>query len=138
MAVSVAIAQILEANSDLVTTFGVRMYPDILPFKYTLPALTFTVNNITVDGDKDSDTGWDEMDLTITIHANNRADAETYSGYVRTAMTRVTGSYGSETQITGNHRGESWDYIEDNTKPGDAKMGQGIFLQVINFRLVHK
>jgi len=138
MALSQAIAAILESNTSLVTAMAGRMYPDVLPFKYVLPAIVFTVNNITITETKGSTTGWDDVDLTVTIHAKNRTDAEVYAGYVRTVFTRKTGSYGSLTIITGNHRGERWDYMEDNTQPDKTGHGQGVFLQSLDFRIVTK
>ncbi|MGV7234751.1 MAG: tail completion protein gp17 [Nitrosomonadaceae bacterium] len=138
MALSQAIAAVLEANSDLLAAMGTRIYPDVLPFKYTLPAVTFNVNNITITETKDSTDTWDEADLRVTVHATNRADAETYMGYVRTAITRVDGTYGGLDFHTGNHRGENWDYAEENTQAGTTGMAQGVFLQSMDIRLAWK
>lgn len=138
MALSQAITAILEANSDLNTAVGGRIYPDVLPFKYSLPAVTFTVDNITITETKDSTTLWDEGNLTITVNAINRTDAEVIMGYVRVAITRITGLYGGLTLQTGNHTGERWDYTEDNTQPDTTRHGSGVFLQSMDVRLAWK
>ena len=138
MAISSAIVAILKDNANVLSTFGQRMYPDIIPKNAILPALSYTVNNIQITETKTGTTGWDEIDVTITIYHINRTSCETYAGYVRTAFNRAIGTYGGETILTTNHRGESWDFVDDFTQPGESSMGHGVFAQVLNFRIVSK
>jgi len=138
MALSTAIAAILESNASLVSVMAGRMYPDVLPQKYALPAISFTVDNITVTEHKDGATGWDEAFITIRVFSVTRTDCETYAGYVVDTFTRVTGVFGGETLQTGNHQGESWIFDIDMTQPGDSKMGQGVCIHEINFKIVSK
>ena len=138
MALSTAIAEILESNAGLLNVMVGRMYPDVLPQKYELPAISFTVDNITITDHKDGATGWNEAFITIRVFAVSRAACETYAGFVVDAFTRVTGVFGGETLQTGNHQGESWIFDIDMTQPGDSKMGTGVFIQEINFKIVSK
>ena len=137
MAVSNMITAILESNATIVSTCGVNIYPDVLVEDYTLPAISYTVNNITITETKDTTTSWDEVDVTITAYATSRIAAESLAALVRTTFSRVSGSYGSQTVITGNHRGERWDFQPFEHKPG-TQTGAGIFTQEMDFRIVYK
>jgi len=138
MAISTAITAILEGNASLVAIMGTRIYPDVLPQKYSLPAVSYTVTNIQPQDYKQGTAGWTEVYINVNVFANNRTECEAYAGYVRSALTRVTGAFGGETLQTGNNQGESWSYDLDMTQPGTAKMGQGVYIHELSFKLVMK
>jgi len=138
MPVSSMIKAILVSNANIVNVFGTRIFPDIIPNNKALPAISYTVNNITKEGSKDRETEIINIDATISVFAKTRTDCETYGGYVETIFNRIKGSYGSETVITTIHEGESWDYVEDQTKPGTTNIGFGVFVHTLNFLIKTK
>lgn len=140
MKLSDAIVYILENNASVAGVIGTRVYPDAYPTNLPLPGITFTVDNITITEHKDGYTDWDDVDVTFTLLTKTRTAGELLSGYVRTAISRYSGTVGTTgvTFHTANHRGESWDYDRDSSRWETTDKGRGICITELNFRLAVK
>ena len=137
MNLSYALYQVLHGDSNVESMVGTNIYPDVIKRYSTLPAITYTLNNVNITETKDSTTKWDSVDITITLLAKTRSDAEELAGYVRIAMDRKYGVKGTDTWITSQHKGESWEFIDDQSLMEDsASVGLGKFATIMNFQVV--
>lgn len=131
-----ALYYVLSNDAQVASVVSTRIYPDAIPRYSVLPAITYTVNNVAVTETKDTTTKWDDVDLTISLFTLTRASGELLSNYVREAMDRKYGIKGADVWITANHRGESWDYLDDGTRDESTTKSRGVCVTNINFRVV--
>ena len=123
MALSTDIYTILRANSDVVTTFGTRIYPVIAPENPTYPCIAYTLTSLTPNENKTYAHKWDDCSVTIAVLHTNISDAENYANYVRTAMNRYQGTISSDIIKGVNLTSQSWEAIpitEDGSPTGLA------------------
>ena len=124
---------LLHQNQNVAGQVGTRIFPDILAGGHPLPAITFTVNNISRTQEKDSQQSYDEADITVTVYARKRETAENIAEYCTTAMNRKSQTINNTTVHTTGHTGESWDVWDRGDAPGTEGIGQRVFLQSINY-----
>lgn len=136
MNVGYAIFTVLHGDSDVEGMVSARIYPDVVQRHAALPAITYTLDNVTPTDTKETTTGWDEVFISITAYGLTRASCEELSSYVRIAMDRKYGIKGTDTWITSNYLGESWDYIDDGSRPESDSKRTGIPVTNMNYRFV--
>ena len=136
MNLSRAIYTILHSDADVEGMVGLKIYPDIVKRHSSLPAITYTLDSVTPTETKDSVATWDEVFVSITCFGNTRLQCEELSGYVRVALTRVSGQQGIDLLRTSNYLGENWGYDNDDTRAETGQKGFGVYMTFMNFRIV--
>lgn len=136
MALSTATYTILRLNSDVLTTFGTRIYPGIAPFDVALPYIVYDIGDIQPELTNTDDLKWDRAELSVTIYTDKYSLAETYAGYVRTALHRYVGTQDSESI-------ENIEYISqapdiDPTYQTDSGKGIVVFAREMQFEIVRQ
>ena len=95
--ISQAIYEILYADASVKGVVSNRIYPNTAQQGDVLPYIVYTkVSKLPTDV-KDSGTGFDKTRIQVDCYHTTYANCEVLAGYVRTAMDRVKGSYGSMT-----------------------------------------
>ena len=95
--ISQAIYNILNSNASVAGVVGTRIYPNTAQQGDALPYIVYRkISKLPTDV-KDSGTGFDKTRIQIDCFHTTYANCEVLAGYVRSAMDRVKGSYGSMT-----------------------------------------
>jgi hypothetical protein len=137
MSLGSALYTILRLNSDVVSTFGTRIYPIFVPENASakIPALTYQQTGLTPNDTKDQySTCWNLRQVQITIYCHSYANAETYADYVETALIRYTGTIAGITFKSITLTDESFDANTDFTVQGDSK-NTAVFMAILNFNI---
>jgi hypothetical protein len=140
MSLGSAIYSILRTNANIVSTFGTRIYPIVVPQNASanIPAITYQQTGMNPNDTKDKyNTTWNVRSLQVTVYAHTFDKIETYCEYVETALIRYKGTVSGEIFHTIDLVDESFDFNSDFTIQGDSE-GIGVFLGIMNFNVVTK
>lgn len=113
MALSTATYTILRLNSDVLTTFGTRIYPGVAPKDATMPYIVYDIDDIQSTMTNTSDLKFDIAALMVTIVTDKYSLAETYAGYVRTALDRYKGTQDTEKILNIEYISQSPSYDDE-------------------------
>ena len=136
MALSTAIYNILRSTNDMTTTFGNRICPIEVPLNITIPAISYRVESVDPTFTQGETKQWDDCRVNITIHAPTYILAETYAGYVRTAITHYRGTTGSELVKETNFAGMSDGEFYFRGKGESSTTGIGVFTKNIEMQII--
>ena len=119
----------------MLSTFGTRIYPVVMPVGEAVPALTYTITNHAQDITKNDPDGYDEISLRIGVLAATYTLAETYHNYVYTALQDYAGTIQSEKILTVNCTNRRTDDIVENYWATDSA-GQFTFVIYMDFQII--
>jgi len=138
MSLGSAIYGLLRTNSTVVSTFGTRIYPIVIPQEASakIPAITYQQTGISPNDVKDKySTVWNVRSVQLITYAQSFQLAEVYCDLIELVMIRYKGTIGGETIKTIDLVDESFDFVEDFTISGDGK-GIGVFSCTMNFNII--
>jgi len=138
MSLGTAIYSLLRTNSTVVSTFGTRIYPIVIPQNVSanIPAITYQQTGMNPNDTKDKySTVWNVRTVQLIAYGHSFELAETYCDLIELKMIRYKGTIGGETIKTIYLVDESLDYIQDFTIKGDGK-GIGVFTCTMNFNII--
>lgn len=134
MALSTAIYTILRLNANVVATFGTRIYPVVVPIDSDFPALTYQVTNHQETNTHEVANKFDRIGIRVSVYADSYTTAETYAGYVYTALSRYKGTQSTEKVLTISYDSQSDDIMELST-PTASTTGQYIYIKNMDFTI---
>lgn len=108
-----AIHDIMSNDVNVTSLVSTRITPEFARQDETKPFIVYSVTDINQVQTKDNANSVDLVSFIVMCFSTTSLQVETLAGYCRNALSRYSGTIGSETVNTVIYEGESNDYIED-------------------------
>ena len=130
--ISQAIYSLLTGDTPVSNVVGTKVFPNVATQGTAFPYITYSVVSKVPTDSKDNGTGFDKYRVQVNCISSSYTDMEVLAGYVRTALDRKTGTYGSMTilQIVYDDETDVHDDFQEDSKQ--------VYQKAVDFLIITK
>ncbi len=121
-----AIFNILSGDADVSALVGTRIFPNVAKNKTQFPFIIYDVNGETPNDDKDGVSSLDVDSVMVSCYSKTYAEASDLARKMRTALDRISGTYGGVVIQSIKYNGYN-DLFDDDSGDG------GIYRKALDF-----